>query len=239
MYEVLGIIICVGALGFVFSIIFYDNMAYALFLMPGIIPAIKRYRRNAVIKRKEKLLKEFRYALDFITTGLMAGLSVEKAFEESNHNLKEMFGDKSYICKEISLIINKVSLGESVESGVIQFAHRTHIREINDFAGMFEVSKRTGADMARIIKNTSGIIMEKILLKEEVLTITTSKRFEAKVMKAMPMVIIAYLRWGADNYFESLYHNVFGVLIMTGTIISYALASFWLDKISSLNEWEE
>ena len=239
MYELLVIIMCVGAVGMVFSIVFYDNIVFTLLFLPTVIPSIKRYRRKAVIKRKEKLLKEFRYALDFITTGLMSGLSVEKAFEESYKNLREMFGGKAYICKELSLIINKVSLGESVEMGVKQFALRTHIREINDFAGMFEISKRTGADMGKIIKNTSGVIMEKILLKEEVLTMTTSKRFEAKIMKVMPIIIIAYLKWGTANYFESLYHNAFGVIIMSAAIISYVLACLWLDKISNLNEWEE
>ncbi|MBQ3061195.1 MAG: type II secretion system F family protein [Lachnospiraceae bacterium] len=217
---------------------FYDNIKFSLLILPVVVPYIRNYKKKAIIKRKEKLLTEFRFALDFITTGVLAGLSVERAFGESCKSLKEMFGKDAYICKELSLIMNKISLGETIESGVKEFAQRTHIRELYDFAEVFEISKRTGADMTKIIKNTSEVIVDKIFLKEEVLTMTTSKRFEAKVMKVMPLVIIGYLRWGADNYFKNLYHNSFGILVMTLAIICYVLASCWLDKIADIGGGE-
>lgn len=238
IYEVVKLLLMVGIVSTCFAVIFYDKVLYAAGGIIAVYPAFKQYKKSAVKRRKEQLLSQFKYALDFLTTGLLAGMSLEKSFNECYKNLVHLFGKEALMCKEISLILNKISLNEPIEKEIRRFSNRAHIREINEFADMIEIGKRAGADMSQIMKNTSDVIMEKIFIKEEILTITMSKRFEAKIMKAMPFLIVVYLRWGTENYFQNLYHNVFGIIVMTIAIICYFLACLWMDKITVMDEWE-
>lgn len=238
IYEILKLVVCIVVVSISFAIIFYDEILFAIGGVIVVYPIINRYKINAVKKRKEKLLSQFKYALDYLTTSLLAGMSLEKAFYECNKNLINLLGREALICKEISVILNKISLSEPIEKEIRDFSRRTHIREINEFADMIEIGKRTGADIPNIMKNTNDVIMEKILIKEEILTITMSKRFEANIMKIMPFLIVVYLRWGTENYFQNMYHNILGVAIMTFAIACYFLACLWLDKITVMDEWE-
>lgn len=237
LYEIVRLLLIIAVVSISFAIVFYDQPLYAIGGVLAIFPVFKQYKMNAIKRRKEQLLSQFKYALDFLTTGILAGMSLEKSFYECYKNLSQLFGKESLMCKEISVILNKISLSEPIEKEIRKLSKRAHIREINEFADMIELGKRTGADMPQIMKNTSDVIMEKILIKEEILTITMSKRFEAKIMKMMPFAIVVYLRWGTDNYFQNLYHNAFGVVVMTIAIVCYFLACMWLDQIVVMDEW--
>ena len=234
LFEVLKMTTEVMLAGVIIAVVFYDEILYSLFAVFAIYPAIKLYKRKVVRRIKDEITMEFAYALDVLTTSINSGMSVEKSFEESYISVKNMFGESSLMCKEIALINKKVSLCEPVEKAVREFALNTHIREINDFADMLELAKRTGADVSKVVRNTHSIIMDKILLKEEINTMIAAKKYEATIMKMMPIVIIAYLRWGADNYFENLYHTPIGIILMTVAIVVYFVAWVWLDKIADL-----
>ena len=213
------------------ALVFYDDIRFSVIGIAFVYPVIKIYKRDIVRKRKMRILTEFRYGLNFLATGVLAGLSVEKALVESYRNLRELFGQEALMTREMSYMINRISINEPVEKVVKDFAGRTGIREIGEFADVFEIGKRSGANMSKIMKSTSDIIMEKIQLKEEILTMTSSKRFEAQIMKIMPFAIILYMRWGTDNYFEKLYHNLAGNIVMSIAVIGFLLSCLWLDKI--------
>lgn len=238
VYEITKLLLTIIIVSICFAIVFYDQILFAVAGLVMIFPVFKQYKIRSIKRRKEQLLAQFKYALDFLTTGLLAGMSLEKSFYECHKNLVHLFGKEGLMCREISLILNRISLSEPIEKEIRKFSKRAHIREINEFADMIELGKRTGAHMPQIMKNTSDVIMQKILIKEEILTITMSKRFEAKIMKSMPFLIVVYLRWGTENYFQNLYHNMFGVIVMTFAIVCYLLVCMWLDKITDMDEWE-
>lgn len=59
----------------------------------------------------------------------------------------------------------------------------------------------------------------------------SEKRLEQLIMRYIPFVIIFYISLTTKGYFESLYHNIFGWVLMTGALAVYAAACRISDKI--------
>ena len=50
---------------------------------------------------------------------------------------------------------------------------------------------------------------------EEIRVIISSKKMEGQIMEFVPFAIIAYISFTSPGFFESLYHNILGVIIMS------------------------
>ena len=62
-------------------------------------------------------------------------------------------------------------------------------------------------------------------------SICAGKKMEQIIMKYMPFAIMLYMSITSPGFFDVLYHNAMGVLIMTGCLILYVVACFIADKI--------
>ena len=56
-------------------------------------------------------------------------------------------------------------------------------------------------------------------------------KYEQQIMNLMPMGIIGYIRLTNPSYFDPLYHNPFGIVMMTVVLVIYYLAYRMSEKI--------
>lgn len=75
--------------------------------------------------------------------------------------------------------------------------------------------------MAEIIRSSAGQIGKQIELRQEIRMLLGGKKMELAIMKVMPFGILFYINMGNRGYFDSLYHNFAGALIMTGCLAVY------------------
>ena len=61
--------------------------------------------------------------------------------------------------------------------------------------------------------------------------LVAAKKYEQQIMNLVPMGIILYIRVSNPGYFDSLYHNLAGVLIMTAALALYLAAYLLSEKI--------
>ena len=164
-------------------------------------------------------------------SNLQAGYSVENAFQESYRDTVLLYGRESVMARELRLIFRKLSNNEQLESALANLADRSGVQDIRDFADIFQIAKRGGGDMRGIIANTAEIIGDKQEIRREIETVVSEKRLEQLIMRYIPFVIIFYISLTTKGYFESLYHNIFGWVLMTGALAVYAAACRISDKI--------
>lgn len=88
--------------------------------------------------------------------------------------------------------------------------------------------------MGEIMEHTISIITRKMEIKKEIRMLTAAKKYEQKIMNLVPMGIIFYIRMTNPGYFNSLYHNVAGIVIMTAALCVYAAAYYMSEKILAI-----
>ena len=156
-----------------------------------------------------------------VATSLQAGYSVENAFLECRLDMALMFGEEASICHELKLIRRGLDINIPLEELLADMARRSGCEEIAQFAQIFSLAKRNGGNMAEIIKNSASQIGRQIELRQEILMLLGGKKMELTIMKIMPFGILLYIDMGNPGYFESLYHNIVGISVMSGCLGLY------------------
>ena len=110
-------------------------------------------------------------------------------------------------------------------------ANRSGIKDISDFAGVLYIGKQTGGNINRIMESYINVIDEKVAVMQEIDTMVSAKRFEQKIMNMVPFLIIFYIELTSPGFFESLYHNLAGVVIMTVALAVYVFSVYMSEKI--------
>lgn len=62
----------------------------------------------------------------------------------------------------------------------------------------------------------------------------SSRKYEQKIMNAVPFFIIFYLSLTTKGFFAVLYHNPAGILFMTVCLLAYLAAVLLSDRIMAI-----
>ena len=227
-----------GAIGvglaILFGSVFYHSVYGMVFMLLMIPFYLKEKRRELCEKRKMQLNLEFKEAITTIAVNLRAGYSVENAMRESYRDCCLLFGKGSLICEELFLIIKGLDNNVTLEVLLQDFGKRSDIDSVGDFAEIFQIAKRTGGNLSRIIQDTVTVICEKAEIHSEIQILLSAKKYEQKIMNIVPILIILYIRTTSPGFFEPLYHNFIGVIIMTICLGLYGTAYFMARKITDI-----
>ncbi len=75
--------------------------------------------------------------------------------------------------------------------------------------------------MISIIRNTANQIGDKIDVKREIDTVLAAKKYEFRVMAAIPYAIIGYMSLSFPEFMDSLYGNIMGIGVMSACLAIY------------------
>lgn len=233
--EIVMYLMISAAFNAMISWLFYDSIIAWFLMLPLFVLSLKKKGIQLCQKRKRKLELEFRDVILSVASNLQAGYSVENAFREAYKDIVLLYGTESVMAGEMRLIFRKLSNNEQLESALLNLAKRSDVQDIRDFADIFSIAKRGGGDMRMIIANTAAIIGDKKEVRREIETVVSEKKLEQQIMKYIPFFIIFYISLTTKGYFESLYHNLLGWIVMTVALLIYMAACKLSDRILQID----
>lgn len=215
----------------VVSYTFYRSFAVFLLLLP-IVAIYPYYSRKQLQKKRLKELKlQFKEGILVLSASLSAGYSMENALAAGEKELRMLYGERGMITVEFAYMVQQLRMNRSVEELMLDFGARSGIEEIENFARIFSVAKRSGGQLVPIIRNSVGMIQDKLQVQEEIQTITASKQFEQKIMNMLPFFIIIYIDVTSPGFFDLMYGSWMGRGVMTACLAVYLLAWYLSGKI--------
>ena len=217
-----------------FSYAFYQHYLFFLLLLPFSFFYPFMLINNLNKKRQEVLVSQFKEMLSILSAYLSAGYSLENALFACIPDLENLIGKKCYMVEELRQIKRSLSMNQPLEEPLSQFALRSGVDDIHNFAEIFLVAKRSGGDLIQIIQQSSTIIRDKLSITEEILTLNASRRFEQKIMNGVPFFMIFYLNTSSPEFFQILYTTVMGRVMMSFCLCLYLLAMYLSQKIISI-----
>ncbi len=227
-----------GAMGLMFSAliarVFYRSML--LFLTAGPLAALLLpvlMKKKLMEERKKRLGSQFREAIGILSGYIAAGFSVENAFLSTLSQLLKLYGEESEITNEFRIIYNGIRMNQPVAALLMDFGKRSGQTDIRGFAEVFAIAARTGGSLSEIIDRTSSVIREKMAVSEEIQNITADRRFEQKIMYAVPFFLILYLDMTNPGFLDMMYTTLTGRIVMTVCLLilfgAYMLSQKILD----------
>lgn len=220
---------------FIVGYIFYENLILAgVICLAGIkFPELRT--KQIIKKRKADLTIQFKDWLYSLASSMSAGRSIEMAFKDSYRDLELIYPNpETPIMKELIHMIRCIEMNETVENVLEEFAQRTHIEDIMNFADVVRISKRTGGNLVNVIRSTSNVIGDKIETKVDIETTLSGKKFESRILCCMPIFMVLVLTMTSYDYMELVFTTFVGHAVMTVSIIMFAVAFLLGEKIMDI-----
>ena len=218
-----------------FGRLFYDSWIAVIVLLPM---SLVWYVHEKTIQnnRNRRLIGiQFRDAAMSALTAMKAGYSVENAFIGAYTDMVMLYGKNSLICGALSKIRKGLSNNVPIEKLLYGIGRESANTDIMNFAEVFAVAKRGGGNMAEIMGRTITVISRKMDVEKEIDVLISAKRMEAGIMNLVPFFIILYISITSKGFFEPLYHNLFGVVLMTVCMGLYIGAYLMSERIVNID----
>ncbi len=224
LYGAKGIGVCA-----LVSYTFYRSLAVFLLLLP-LGTAYPLYCRKKLKKdRIWHLGQQFKEGILILAANLSAGYYIENALANSSRELDLLYGKEGMINLEFSSMAKRIQMSQTVEQVFFEFADRSGLEDVRNFAQVFKAAKRSGGDLVSIINHTAGVIRDKAQVQEEITNMTAAKKLEQKIMNLIPFFLIFYIDKASPGFFSMMYETGMGRMLMTVCLGVYGIA-FWLSK---------
>lgn len=226
IYGALGLGGCALA-----AYVFYRSAAVFLFLLPAGV-CYPLYMKGELKKERSRQLElQFKEGIQVLSSFLSAGYSLENGLALSIKELKVLYGENGMITEEFSCLSDGIRMNRPVEELFMDFGQRSGLEDVDNFAQVLSAAKRNGGEMVDIIRQTAGIIRDKVQVKEEIHTMLASRIFEQKIMNGIPFLIVLYIDFTSPGFFDVMYGTWMGRAVMTVCLGAYIGALVLAKKI--------
>jgi len=214
--------------------IFYRSIVLALLLTPISIFYPKIRTKQMIEKRKRELKLQFKDALQSLSSSLHAGKSFELAMKSAIADLLIQYEADTYIIREFEMIVRKLESNETIERAFKEFAERSSLEEIESFAEILEICKRSGGNLITAIKSSTNIIADKIEVLNDISSMLAEKKLEQNILSFMPFVLILMLSISAKDFMQPVFTEVIGKIVMTISMVLFVVAYYIAGKITNI-----
>lgn len=210
---------------------FYRSWLACLILLPVFVLFMKEKKKDLAKKRRQELSLQFKDLVLALSANVKAGYSVENALRESYRDVELLYGADSSICHEVRHMLRGLENNVILEKLLYDLGLRSRLPDIMQFADVFLIAKRGGGNLTEILEKTAGVIEQKIETDKEIQLMIGARKMEQKIMNMVPFLIIFYIGTTSRGFFDVLYHNLVGVVVMTMCLLFYGAAYLLSKKI--------
>ena len=187
-------------------------------------------RTSQVIKkRQQRLTTQFRGLLDALSTSIGAGKNMFDSFAGAADDLSVQFSAESDIVKEVQNIRMGLNNNIQIENLLMNFAERSGLEDIYNFANVFATCYKKGGNIKDVIKNTATILGDKIEIQMELETMVAGQKNEQNIMLVMPIAFIILMKSMGGELIDL--QSPVGLLSVSIAIAIFVAAYFVSKKI--------
>lgn len=212
--------------------VFYHSLILSLIFLVLLFPGLKWYQELHIEGQKKALKEQFRDMLYSLSASLSAGRQMAESLKEAEENLRLIYKPDTLLVVELSYMVKRIfESRESEEELLKDFAKRTTIEDIVLFVDTYYTCRTVGGDSVKVVLKTSEILLDKMTIEKEINTLTAQKRFEAKLLMAIPFCIILFLQMASPDYFNVMFEHMAGRLLMTFALIGIGISYYLSIKL--------
>lgn len=225
-YGIQGIVIS-SAIAYVF----YKSVWAVAISWAFVIPYLSYKKMELKNKRLDQLRMQFKDSILALASLLAAGYSVENAMGKVAGEIRLIWGEKADMAYELDRMVNQLAVNRTAEYVWSEFAMRCGLEEAENFAGIFAIVKRSGGEISSVIQWAVLRMNQRFQTEEQIQTMIASKRYEQRLMNAMPIGILFYVSISSPDLLTVMYTTMAGRAIMTVCLAVYILAYLLAEKI--------
>lgn len=199
----------------VVSYLFYESVVAFFALLPFGIWYFLRWETETIERKQREFQDQFREAIQSVSASMRVGYSVENAIKETKRDLSLLYKEDAAIQREFTHMVRQIYLQVPMEQIMEEWSGRVCQEDVRNFVNVFVMARKSGGNMLGIIKSTTDQIREKLEVRAEIETMLAARKYEFKVMSAIPFGMIAYMKISFPEFMGALYGNLLGIGVMS------------------------
>ncbi len=224
------------AAGMILGKIYFDSFVAGAALSAVFLLLYPYFRRQEEEKAKRELLLQFKDLLYSMAASFSVGRNMKQALSESLDFWGNTYGETDRIVKEVRRMLRSMEEANETDVKVLKdFAERSGLRDIQDFANVYESCKTTGGDMGRAISRATEVIADRIEMDRELRSMMAAKLSEGRIVGLAPVALVLAMRTFAPEYMSPVYSSASGAMV---ALMSLGLTAFALVMIERINRVE-
>lgn len=203
------------------SYLFYESVIAFLLLLPFGGWYFLRWEAECIRRKQWEFEEQFREAIQSLAASMRVGYSVENAMKETKRDLGILYKEDAAIQREFTHMVRQIYLQVPMEKIMEEWAERVQQEDVRNFVNVFVMAKKSGGNMLGIMKSSAGQIRDKMEVRAEIETMLAARKYEFKIMSAIPFGMIAYMKVSFPEFMGVLYGNPTGIGVMSACLAIY------------------
>jgi len=221
-------------IGWVFVVLGVAEMAVGVSPLLSSGPAIVAgaavllvLRRMFIQRYQTAFLNTFADAIDQVSRGVQAGLPVPEALRAASEESQEP------VRSELRNISDSLALGIDFQTALDDASERIGLPDFRFFAITLLVQRETGGQLAETLNNLSAVLRKRKELRQKVKTMTAEGRLTAKIIGAIPFVVVGALMLISPDYIFTTWANPTGRMFL---LLAFGMVMFGIVVVNRMTK---
>lgn len=194
--------------------LFYRNLFLSFLTSWSYIIVYKKILKDEENKKLKKVLMDFKEFINLFSVSSLTGDEPAKAFINSYNEFIKIASSNEFI--NILKQSKNYLITYNDFSGAIKILKEEFdIPEIDKFYDSILVAEKTTGDINSILSDTVKVITDRIEIGYEIEKIFYEKKYELRIMLAIPILIYGFLSLTANEFLMPIYESVTGYIVLT------------------------
>lgn len=186
--------------------------------------AVRFYVRRTKAKRQAAFADQLSDVLQLVTTALRSGYGITQALESVSEEAEEPARS------EFAHVLVEARLGRDLSDAMRALAQRMQSKDLEWVVSAIDINRETGGNLSEILHTVSVTIRERGRMARHVRTLTAEGRMSARILTALPLVMLLW-QWRANpDNFDLLLHGA-GLVAFVIAGILMVLGGMWVRKV--------
>ena len=159
---------------------------------------------HLVNKRIEKYENQMVDALNLLSNGLRAGLSVPQSIGMVVEELPPP------VSQEFNVILQQTKIGVTLDEAFENLSKRVPTEDNDMFVSSVNILRETGGNLAEVFDTIAGVIRERVRLKQKIATYVAQGKMQGGMIAAMPTLMGSYFASTDPNFTDLLFGTIMG-----------------------------
>lgn len=176
----------------------------------GLPQIVLRFLRARRLKR---MVAEFPTAIDVIVRGVKSGLPFPDCLRIIANEAREP------LKSEFAKVVRDQTVGLPVDEAVQKMADRVPLPEVNFFAIVITIQKRTGGSLSESLGNLSTVLRERKKMRGKVKAMSAEAKASGGIIGALPVVVSFVVYLTSPDYIMLLFDTTIGNVVIAGCLL--------------------
>lgn len=215
--------------------LFFDNGIIGMAVGTLLLLLLPKYKQWRIEKRRKQLLIQFRDLLYSIASSIAVGRNLTQALEESSRFWQGTYSEDDLIMVEVRYMLRRINESNETDLTVLKdFAKRSGLSEIMDFAMVYENCKTSGADLMQAIRRAATVIGDRIGLEQELVTMLSQKKFECRIVMSAPFLLLLFLKLMSPDYLVPMFESTEGRFISLSSLLLIVASCLLMERVMKI-----